>query len=255
MTPDRPRITPVPDEALTEGLAALAANGPPGLLERIAARWARTPGPVCDLYVASTHRGVIYVRPSDTVHDDDNEFADEFHRRFAQPLLAGGTPPSNRDRAGRIRFDLSRLDAFAREVLLAVLTIPRGQVRPYDWLAGRVGPQATAHQVDVVLRENPIPVLIPCHRVINTDGTPGEYVFGQAVKHALLAAEGTNLGEVYALAQLDIRYVASDATGMVCFPTCSRVRTERTGFPTVTAARDAGYRPCPQCGPAPDGAD
>jgi O-6-methylguanine DNA methyltransferase len=195
MTRDQPPLTPVPDDALTEGLAALAANGPPCLLERIAARWARTPGPVCDLYVASTHRGVIYVRTSDAVHDDDTEFTDQFHRRFAQPLLAGGPPPpSNGDRADRIRFDLSRLSAFEREVLLAVLTIPRGQVRPYDWLAGRVGPQATAHHVDVVLRENPIPVLIPCHRVINADGTPGEHVLGQAVKRALLAAEGTNLG-------------------------------------------------------------
>lgn len=252
MTPDQPPVTPVPDDALTEGLAALTANGPPGLLERIAARWARVPGPSYDLYVASTHRGVVYVRTSDAVHDDAAEFATQFHRRFAQPLLAGGQPPpSNRD-----RFDLSRLGAFERAVLLAVLTIPRGQVRPYDWLAGRVGPQATAHRVDVVLRDNPIPVLIPCHRVINADGTLGEHVLGQDVKRGLLAEEGTNVGEVYTLASLDIRFVASDATGTVCCPTCPHARTtNRTGYSTMTQARAAGYRPCPHCHPAADGAD
>lgn len=251
MTPDHYPVVPITDQ-----LAALAADSPPHLLKRIAARWTRRTGPVYDLYVATTHLGVIYVRTSDAVHDDDREFAALFHRRFAQPLLADEAAPPDRDRADRIRFDLSRLGTFEREVLLAVLTIPRGQVRPYDWIAGSVGPQATAYQVDVVLRDNPIPVLIPCHRVINADGTPGEHVLGQHVKRALLAAEGTNLGEVYALAQLDIRYVASDATGMVCFPTCSQARTgARTGFPTVAAARAAGYRPCPECRPAPDGAD
>ncbi|HEX3647624.1 MAG TPA: methylated-DNA--[protein]-cysteine S-methyltransferase [Pseudonocardiaceae bacterium] len=256
MTTDQPPVVPIPHDPLAEGLAALAASGPPGVLERIAARWSRVPGPPFDLYIASTHLGVVYVRTSDAVHHDDREFADLFHRRFAQPLLAGDQPaPSNRDRADRIRFDLSRLGTFEREVLLAVLTIPRGQVRPYDWIAGNVGPQATAYRVDVVLRDNPIPVLIPCHRVINADGTLGEHVLGQHVKQALLAAEGTNVGEVYALAQLDIRYVASDATGMVCFPTCWRARTARTGFPTVTRARAAGYRPCPECRPAPDEAD
>lgn len=253
MTPD-PHLPPTSDDALAEELAALAATGPPSLLKRIAARWARVPGPVYDLYIASTHRGVVYVRTSEAVHDREDEFAAQFHRRFAQPLLADDAPPpAIRGRADRIRFDLSRLGTFEREVLLAVLSIPRGQVRPYDWFAGRVGPQASAHRVDVVLRDNPIPVLIPCHRVINADGSLGDHVLGQHVKRALLAAEGANVGEVYALARPDIRFVASDATGMVCFPTCSRARTaDRTGFSTLTEACAAGYRPCPECRPAPD---
>jgi O-6-methylguanine DNA methyltransferase len=187
------------DDILTAGLAALATNGPPGLLERIAASWVRIEGPTCDLYVASTDRGVVYVRTSDAVHDDAAEFATLFHSRFTKPLRAGASPPAefladlHADRLARIQFDLSQLSAFEREVLLAVLTIPRGQVRPYGWLVRKVGQQATTQTVDIVLRHNPVPVLIPCHRVIHEDGTVGSHALGPAVKRALLDAEGTNL--------------------------------------------------------------
>jgi O-6-methylguanine DNA methyltransferase len=186
-------------DLLTTGLAALARPGPSGLLGRIAASWVRVPGPVGDLYVASTDQGVAYVRTSDAVHDDEGEFATQFHHRFTRPLVAGREPPDGvlsalRDgSAERLRFDLGRLSAFEREVLLAVLTIPRGQVRPYDWIAHRVGHSTTVHSIDIVLTHNPVPVLIPCHRVIHEDGTPGDYVFGQPMKRTLLAAEGAHL--------------------------------------------------------------
>jgi O-6-methylguanine DNA methyltransferase len=202
MTPSRDPHTPPTDEIddiLTAGLAALATNGPPGLLERIAASWVRIAGPTCDLYVASTDRGVVYVRTSEAVHDDEAEFATLFHSRFTKPLRAAASPPAelladlHADRLAKIQFDLSRLSAFEREVLLAVLTIPRGQVRPYGWLASKVGQQATTQTVDIVLRHNPVPVLIPCHRVINEDGTIGNHTLGPTAKQALLNAEGTNL--------------------------------------------------------------
>jgi O-6-methylguanine DNA methyltransferase len=190
------------DDILSEGLAALATNGPPGLLERIAASWVRMPGPTCDLYVASTDRGVVYVRTSDAVHDDATEFATLFHRRFTRPLRPAIRPPAelltalHSDRLARIRFDMSQLSAFEREVLLAVLTIPRGQVRPYGWIAHRLGQRTTVQAVDIALRHNPIPVLIPCHRVIHADGTLGAHPLGPTTKRALLDAEGTSLDEV-----------------------------------------------------------
>jgi O-6-methylguanine DNA methyltransferase len=337
-----------PTDPLAAGLAALATNGPPGLLERIAARWCRVPGPTCDLYVASTDRGVAYVRTSDAVHNNAAEFAALFHHRFTTPLVAAPHPPTDlhsptpptlkppitplptahlpttpqaipepptipdlsaaphppsarpqaarqpcpqplttptagrpaiqpstaarsapppsaelapnprptSDHAARIRFDLSRLPAFDREVLLAVLTIPRGQVRPHAWVAHQIGRPTAAHAVDTALAHSPVPVLIPCHRVINADGTLGNHVFGPAVKRALLDAEDANVGEVYQLAQLDIHYVANDIVGVVCFPTCPNARrtehAHRHGFPTVAHAEDAGYRPCPTCRPVSD---
>lgn len=240
---------PTGDDVLAAELAALVTASPAGLLDRIAATWARMPGPTCDLYVASTHLGVVYVRTSDAVHDDDAEFARSFHHRFTRPLLPARKPAV----PDRVRFDLSRLSAFEREVLLAVMTIPRGQVRPADWIAHRIGRPAAGGAVDVVLCQNPVPVLVPCHRVVGTDGSLGGYVFDPATKRALLAAEGTNLGEVYELARQDVHYLARDATGTVCFPTCPNARgADRHGFGTVAEATAAGYRLCPLCQPVPD---
>ncbi|HEX4704006.1 MAG TPA: methylated-DNA--[protein]-cysteine S-methyltransferase [Pseudonocardiaceae bacterium] len=247
------------DEILAARLAALAVDGPAGLLGRIAATWVRVPSAAGDLYVASTHLGVAYVRTSRSVHDDDAEFAALFRRRFTRPLLAGTRPPAglvpalHAHRAAKPRFDLSRLSPFEREVLLAVLTIPRGQVRPYAWVAHQIGRPKAVRAVGSALGRNPVPVLIPCHRVIRSDGTLGEYVFGPPAKRDLLDAEGTNVGEVYELARHHIHYVGSDTTGVVCFPTCANARriteAHRHGFRSVAEADAAGYRPCQHCRP------
>ena len=248
------------DDPLTIDLAALATESPAVLLDRIVASWIRVPSAIGDLYVASTDLGIAYVRTSDAVHDDDTEFAELFHRRFTRPLVAATRPPTgllpalHSHRAAKLRFDLSQLSHFEREVLLAVLAIPRGQVRPYAWVAQRIGRPKAVRAVGSALGHNPVPVLIPCHRVIRSDGTLGDYVFGPPTKRDLLDAEGTNIGEVYELARHDIHYVGSDTTGVVCFPTCPNARritpTHRRGFHSMTAAADAGYRPCRHCQPA-----
>jgi O-6-methylguanine DNA methyltransferase len=246
------------DATLAIGLAALVEGGPPGLLERIVAHWVRVPGPVVDLFVASTDLGIAYVRSTVAVHDNPREFADLFHRRFAKPLLPARRSPKDLlalrsyDTA-KLRFDLSKLSDFEREVLLAVMTIPRGQVRPHAWIAHQIGQPAQARAVGSALVDNPVPVLIPCHRVIQSDGSLGDHVLGPLTKRALLDAEGANVGEVYELGMRHIHYLGSDTTGIVCFPTCPNARrtaaTHRHGFGSVAEAESAGYRPCPQCRP------
>lgn len=247
------------DASLAITLAALAEDGPPDLLDRILAQWVRVPGPVCDLFVASTHRGVAYVRTSIAVHDSPKEFAELFHREFTTPLVAAEQPPEGllpalrSHRADRLRYDLSRLSAFEREVLLAVLAIPRGQVRHHAWVAHQVGRPRAVQEVGSALGHNPVPVLIPCHRVIRSDGTLGDHVFGPVTKRDLLNSEGVNIGEVYELGQRHIHYVGSDATGVVCFPTCPNARLitapHRRGFRSVAEAEDSGYRTCQHCRP------
>jgi len=247
-------------DALTIDLAALATDAPTALLDRITATWIRVPSVIGDLYVASTDLGIAYVRTSDAVHDDDQEFANLFHQQFTRPLLAAQRPPAgllpalHHHRANKLKFDLSRLSHFEREVLLAVMSIPRGQVRPYAWVAHRIGRPKAVRAVGSALGHNPVPVLIPCHRVIRSDGTVGDYVFGPVTKRDLLDAEGTNIGEVYELARNDIHYVGSDTTGIVCFPTCPNARRittpHRHGFHSITEARTAGYRPCQHCQPS-----
>ncbi len=87
--------------------------------------------------------------------------------------------------------DLSSLSPFAREVLAACRAIPRGEVRTYAQLAAAVGRPRAARAVGSALRRNPVPLLIPCHRVLRGDGTIGQYnMGGPEVKRRLLELEG-----------------------------------------------------------------
>ena len=100
--------------------------------------------------------------------------------------------------AGRQRFsgriDLSHLTPFQRKVLQKVRTIPAGQVRSYRWVAQAIGAERAVRAVGTALARNPIPLLIPCHRVIRSDGRLGEYSGGgPSVKARLLAIEGVDL--------------------------------------------------------------
>ncbi|MEU6718818.1 methylated-DNA--[protein]-cysteine S-methyltransferase [Nonomuraea sp. NPDC046802] len=240
-------------DPLLAGLAALAADPPEGLLDRIAARWVRVPGPIGELAVAFTDQGVAYV------HEGDG-FAEAFRKRFARPLLPAARPPAGllpALRTGRpsgLRLDLRGMSDFQREVLEAARTIPRGEVRPYAWIAERVGRPRAVRAVGTALARNPVPLLIPCHRVTRSDGVVGEYVFGPAAKERLLLAEGADLERVRELAGRRVFYLASDTTGVVCFPTCHNARRitprHRHGFRSVAQARAAGYRPCRTCEPA-----
>jgi O-6-methylguanine DNA methyltransferase len=246
-------------DSLAAELAVLAADAPRHLLDRIVARSTRVAGPVGDLFVAWTDRGVSYVRLAETVHGDEVEFATSFRDRFDRPLLPGGRPPAglvSALREGRTRslsYDLSGLTGFEQDVLKAALTIPRGQVRPYAWVAQEIGRPRAVRAVGTALGHNPVPVLIPCHRVVRTDGAVGEYAFGTPVKERLLAAEGVDLSEIAGFAHRGIHYLASDTTGVVCFPTCAGARRitakHRHGFATVAQAVQAGYRPCKHCRP------
>jgi O-6-methylguanine DNA methyltransferase len=92
-----------------------------------------------------------------------------------------------------LRFDLSDVPTFDQEVLALALQIPRGEVRTYGWLARQLGQPRAAKDVGAALGQNPIPYLIPCHRVVYSDGRIGGYIFGSRAKRALLLAEGVEM--------------------------------------------------------------
>ncbi len=83
---------------------------------------------------------------------------------------------------------------FRREVLLACAAIPRGQVSTYADLARRVGRPAAFRAVGNTMRTNPVPIVIPCHRVIGSDGSLTGFGGGLDVKRRLLELEGALLG-------------------------------------------------------------
>lgn len=244
------------NDSLLAGLAALATDAPDGLLDRIAARWVSVPAPIGELRVAFTDRGIAYVHAGDG-------FTEAFSKRFRRPLRPADRPPAGllpalrTGRSSKVPLDLREASDFQRAVLDAVRTIPRGEVRPYSWVAARIGNPRAVRAVGTALGANPVPLLVPCHRVTRSDGDVGEYVFGQAAKERLLLAEGVDLDRVRELAGARVFYLASDTTGVVCFPTCHNARritpAHRHGFRSLAQARAAGYRPCRTCGPAQTG--
>ena len=92
---------------------------------------------------------------------------------------------------GAWRPRLERLGDFQRRVLLETCEIPPGETRSYAWVAARVGHPGAARAVGSALARNPLPLVVPCHRVVRADGRIGHYgLGGPAAKRALLAEEG-----------------------------------------------------------------
>ncbi|GAA2365062.1 hypothetical protein GCM10010404_19330 [Nonomuraea africana] len=245
-------------DPLLSGLAGLVADAPEGLLDRIAARWVRVEGPLGEVSVAATDQGVAFLRHYDDPAAADG-FAAEFRARFGRPLLPGDRPPAGlmpalrKGKAAGLRLDLRELSDFQRDVLTATQRIPRGEVRPYAWIARQIGRPGAVRAVGTALARNPVPLLVPCHRVVRSDGAAGDYVFGAAAKERLLRQEGVDLDGLRELAEANVFYLASDTTGIVCFPTCHNARRitprHRHGFRSVAQAESAGYRACRTCRP------
>ena len=83
--------------------------------------------------------------------------------------------------------------AFQRRVWLAMRTIPYGEVRTYAELAAHIGHPRAVRAVGNAAAANPIVIVIPCHRVVRSDGTIGNYGGGQVRKQQLLALEQCGL--------------------------------------------------------------
>jgi O-6-methylguanine DNA methyltransferase len=227
----------------------------------VADRYSRLDTPIGPVFVAYNRSGISAVMRAATAAD----FEREFHARFGRRAYAAaaGLPRGLAQAVGRrmhglprarLRLDLSRLTAFERTVLLKALEIPHGEVRPYAWIAREIGRPRAVRAVGTALAGNPIPLLIPCHRVIRSGGRVGDYVFGSRYKRALLKTEGVDLTLLAKLARAGIHFVGSNTTQIFCYPTCQRARriasSHRVAFRTAAAAAATGYRPCMVCRPA-----
>jgi methylated-DNA-[protein]-cysteine S-methyltransferase len=99
--------------------------------------------------------------------------------------------------AGRLRaftvpVDLGLATPFARRVLTEVCRVPAGEVTTYGALAARVGRPRGARAVGGAVGSNPVPVVVPCHRVVAANGGLGGFSGGLPVKRKLLAIEGVD---------------------------------------------------------------
>jgi O-6-methylguanine DNA methyltransferase len=251
---------------LTAALAGLRTAAPPSvggnaLVEAgLADRYAAVDSPLGELFVAWNGRGVSWVGRAGDPTAFEAEASAHSGRSIsrAAELPAGLTRAIERriagDRRARIELDLRGATAFEVAVWRKALEIPRGEVRPYGWIAAEIGRPKAVRAVGTALAHNPIPVVVPCHRVVRSDGTIGRYSLGGADnKRRILAAEGLDPDALERAAHSGIRFVGSDTTKIVCLPTCQHARriTEghRVPFGSLGAARAAGYRACKRCRP------
>lgn len=105
-------------------------------------------------------------------------------RLFLKSYFKGekGTPP---------KIDWSLQSPFQKKVLRQVQKIPYGEVRSYEWLARKAGSFRGARACGQSLHGNPLPLLIPCHRIILKSGKPGGFTWGKRLKKRLLQLEQT----------------------------------------------------------------
>ncbi len=254
------------DDLLTADLrelrtAAPASVGFGALVEAgLADRYATVQSPLGPVFVAWNGRGVSWVAP----REDAAAFEARFTDRVGRPIAAAGAVPERLgraiarrlagDRRARIDLDLRGHTPFEVAVWTKALEIPRGEVRPYGWIAAEIGRPKAVRAVGTALAHNPVPLVVPCHRVVRSDGMIGRYSMGGPdAKRRVLAAEGLDTRALEAEAAAGIRFTGSDTTHIVCNPTCRDARRvtpgHRVTFPSLAAARTAGYRPCLHCRP------
>lgn len=202
-------------DALTDALDALYAAGPAPETERRAARALRevlAAGPLYYATLPHTALGEMHIAVSERglaavdFGVPEGTFLEELHARTGRPVLA--SDERTRRAAAQLReyldglrtdfdlpVDLESLTDFQRQVLLAARQVPRGKVATYGQIARNIGRPRAARAVGQALGRNPVPVVIPCHRVIASDGSLGGYSGGGglASKRLLLQLEGARL--------------------------------------------------------------
>lgn len=89
--------------------------------------------------------------------------------------------------------DFDSMSDFQKKVLFKLSKVPRGMVTTYKNIALKLNKEKSFRAVGNVMKLNPFPIIIPCHRVIKSDFTIGEYGYGKDLKRLLLIFEGVTL--------------------------------------------------------------
>jgi O-6-methylguanine DNA methyltransferase len=249
-----------------EALRSWRSQSPEGLTGRVlsavglADAWASVEGPIGPLFVAWGPDGITAVERA----GDPDGFETEYRLRHGRGVTRVAEMPARMADQVRRRLqgartsgppvDLRRLTAFEQAVLRKTMEIPFGEVRPYSWVAREIARPRAVRAVGSALANNPVPFVIPCHRVVRSDGHIGQYgAGGPEAKRAVLGVEGVDTAALERLAGSGVRFTGSDTTGIYCYPSCRHAR--RTSAAHSVALRSAeeaiaaGYRACRICRP------
>jgi methylated-DNA-[protein]-cysteine S-methyltransferase len=183
---------PLPDIAAAAAAAAL-----------LDVAYATLDSPVGTLLLASTPSGLVRLAYLD--HSDEDAVLAELAARVSPRMLAAPRKLDEPRReleeyfAGRrrrfeLQIDWSLTRGFGRRVLEATAGIPYGSVSTYKQIAAEAGSPRGSRAAGNALGSNPLPIVVPCHRVLHSGGGLGGYTGGIGRKRLLLGVEGvTNL--------------------------------------------------------------
>ncbi len=158
--------------------------------------YAEVPSPFGPLLAATTRRGLVRLAYPDEPID---AVLDRLAVRVSPRIVEGRLDRERREleeyfeskrSAFDIPVDLTLAAGFGRKVLRATARIPYGKVSTYREIAGRAGSPRGSRAAGNALGANPIPIVVPCHRVVATGGGLGGYTGGIDRKEFLLRLEG-----------------------------------------------------------------
>jgi len=155
--------------------------------------------PVGELLVAVTPRGVVYVAFES---EDRERLLATFARKLSPRILTSPRPTDEARRelaeyfgGARRTFDVALdrrlMSPFARQVLAATAKVPFGEISTYGQIAKRIGRPSASRAVGAALGSNPIPIVVPCHRIVGVGGRLTGYAGGIHRKERLLSFEGS----------------------------------------------------------------
>lgn len=244
-------------------LERLTGSLPRGITEGVALGTGLAEG--YDLYESPLGRVVVTFNPEGVSSVDlADGFEERYHDRTDKPLIRAEAPSAwarripeaiDRGTPGRLPVDLRSATDFQQKVLLTTAAIPKGEVRPYGWVAREIDSPRAVRAVGSAVARNPIPLIIPCHRVVRSDGHIGNYSLGGPDnKLELLEHEGARPAELEELAGQNVRVRGNSSTHVYCLPTCSAIRRSKRAnvvdFHSTSDAEEAGFRACKVCRPS-----
>ena len=188
------------------------------------------------------HRGIEIV--------EDGTETETFYQQLLEYLAGERTRL-----AWPLDFRLAGSD-FQREVLQATAALPYGSVVSYAHVAREIGRPTATRAVAQALRHNPLPIVVPCHRVIGGTGALTGYAGDKlGLKERLLTVEGVRVVHDRRATHVvrDAMYTRADHDTEYCVPTCGSLSTlplwRLTLFGSRERAEAAGLAPCTSCRP------
>ena len=221
------------------------------------------PSPVGNILIARSEQGVLLLEYLGRAHRpgasrlrrlpgvelvEEGDDVDTLYRELSEYLAGRRT---HLDWPLDLRFVQSD---FHRAVLRATASIPYGAVVSYAGLAREIGRPRAVRAAAQALRWNPLPIVIPCHRVVGSSGALTGYAGGEATKQKLLEVEGIPIARAHDDAHIvrDAMYVLAPGDTEYCLPTCPSVDPFPLGgrlFGSRVRAEAIGLAPCTTCRP------